>query len=332
MIDSFNANISSNSENMNDRPLISVIVPVYNAENYIDGSVESLLCQTIADIEIILVDDCSTDGSLKRCEHYARNDNRVHVHKRTSNGGIVVALNEGISISRGQFIARMDADDISLPRRFESQIEYLRNNPGIDLCGTSIELIDSRENSLGVTLAVIDPPLVKLLLKYCSPIAHPTWMMRRSVVEALGGYRNVAPLDDYDFLSRAVKFGFALGNVRSVGLKYRISETSVSANRSIFQRKGFSILRKYYQKGKILDESAFSRMITCSPFLIRLHRMSERLLQRAILIKEKSLLGYFYFVLGSTLCSPYQFAFFVDIGRKKMLIKLWPLIRVFYRA
>lgn len=313
-------------------PIISVVVPIYNTESYLKLAIDSILNQSVVDIEVILIDDCSSDQSLQICEDYARVDSRVRVLKRAKNGGIVSALNDGLSAVRGEYIARMDADDISMPERFSEQLDYLRRNPEVGLCGTSIEIIDPNNKVIAIRLAETDPRLVRSLLKYFSPIAHPTWMIRKSVLDKLGGYRDVAPVEDYDFLNRVVLNGFSIGNTKYVGLKYRILPTSISSTRTILQRRGFSLLRKHYQKGEELDESTFARMVKSSAFSAKAHAISERLLQRAISVNGKNRFLYVAFLLSSLLCSPYQARFFFDILRKKMLIKAWPMIRALYRA
>lgn len=306
-----------------DMPLVSVVLPIFNAGAYLEESIESVLKQSSTNIEVILVDDCSSDGSLQVCQRFAAVDKRVRVVKRFVNGGIVAALNDGLAESRGEFIARMDADDVAMPERFSKQLEYFCRYPEVGLCGTSIEVIDHNNKSLAIRLAETDPELVRRLLRYGSPIAHPTWMMRRAVLDKLLRYRDVAPVEDYDFLRRVAMHGIGVGNIEYIGLKYRILPTSISSTRTIAQRKGFALLRAAYRKGVEIDEQIFSRLIHSSPWLCKVHALAEWFLQKAVALKSKKNPAYFVFLLCSLICSPYQAMFFFDIVRKKIIIKMW---------
>lgn len=308
-------------------PKVSVVMPVYNAGDYLKSAIGSILTQSFSDFEFLLVDDCSTDGSLSVCEAFARKDERIRLIRRLKNGGIVSALNDGLAAAKGAFIARMDADDVAEPERLKNQLAYLETNIQVGLCGTSIEVIDQNSKPLSTRIAVTDTQLVKRLLDVCSPVAHPTWLMRKAVIERVGGYRNVAPVEDYDFLQRVVSSGFALGNIEYVGLKYRVSPTSISSTRTISQRKGFALLHKSYLKGSEISENDFAKLVTASSFVSKAHAFSEKTLQYAFQKKASGRKLYVVPLLLAVLCSPYQARFVVDILRKNALIRFWPLLR-----
>src|ERR1051326_2264165 len=124
-------------------PFVSVLVPVYNAARYLDVAISSVLRQTFSDFELIAVDDGSKDDSKKILEHFSANDARIRVISRP-NTGIVGALNDGLAVARGEFIARMDADDVALPGRFQAQLDYLRGHPDCIAVGTAVQIIDAR--------------------------------------------------------------------------------------------------------------------------------------------------------------------------------------------
>ena len=109
---------------MIDNPLVSVVMPVYNAQKYLNKAIDSILAQTYKDFEFIIINDGSTDNSLQIIKKYQKKDKRIIV-KNKKNKGIVAALNDGIKLSRGKYLARMDADDISLPSRFEVQVNFM---------------------------------------------------------------------------------------------------------------------------------------------------------------------------------------------------------------
>ena len=127
-------------------PMISVVMPVYNAEKYVAEAVESILQQTYTDFEFIIIDDCSTDNSYGILQTYAAKDIRIRLFKNDVNNKLPNTLNFGIAQSNGKYIARMDADDISLPERFAKQVEFMESHPEIGVCGTLIkEFIDENE-------------------------------------------------------------------------------------------------------------------------------------------------------------------------------------------
>ncbi len=120
--------------------LISVVMSNYNTpEEFLRKAIDSILSQTYSSFEFIIIDDCSTDNSLEIIESYS--DDRIVIIKNTENMGLTKSLNKGMAIARGEYIARMDADDVSLPERFEKQIEYMENNPQVIVCGSAMELI-----------------------------------------------------------------------------------------------------------------------------------------------------------------------------------------------
>lgn len=127
---------------MDNEPSISVVMSVYNGEKYLSESIESILNQTFRDFEFIIIDDGSTDNSLKIIEDYQQKDNRVVLIRNKENTGLPASLNKGIKIAQGKYIARQDADDVSMPNRFEVQYKYMENNRAIDILGTGRLFID----------------------------------------------------------------------------------------------------------------------------------------------------------------------------------------------
>src|ERR1700761_204383 len=123
-------------------PLVSVLMPVFNAQRYVAAAVNSILDQTLGDFELIIVDDGSTDQSTAILRRLAGRDGRIRLISRP-NTGYVVALNEALDAARGEFLARMDADDVSLPQRFEKQVQFLQENPDFVLVGTHVTTMDA---------------------------------------------------------------------------------------------------------------------------------------------------------------------------------------------
>ena len=139
-------------------PLVSVIMSVYNGEKYLVQAIDSILNQTYQNFEFIIIDDCSTDNSSHILQEYAQKDSRIKIIKKEKNIGIkgfIKNLNLGISIAKGKYIARMDADDISLPERFQKQVDFLENNPEITLVGAQLNLINEQNKITGEAIAAL---------------------------------------------------------------------------------------------------------------------------------------------------------------------------------
>ena len=209
-------------------PRVSVLMPALNAERYISSAIESILGQTFTDFELIVIDDGSTDrtGEIAGC--FAKHDSRVSLVTFDQNRGIASALNEGIDVARGQYIARMDADDWSFPCRLERQIDFLDDNKDVDLCGSAIEVCDSDMNPINLrTYPRTDAEIRRRLFRY-SPFAHPAIVYRTGAARAVGGYNTaLSPADDYDFYLRLGTVGH-FANLPDVLHRWRTSRMSSS--------------------------------------------------------------------------------------------------------
>ena len=218
-------------------PTISVVMSVYNAGHFLRPAVESVLGQTARDVEYIFIDDGSTDGSPDALRGYAARDPRIRLTLR-ENKGLTVTLNEGIEQARGEFIARMDCDDVSLPDRFEKQLDYFRANESVVCAGGHFELIDDK----GRLLTRLRPPsddaaIQALLLRGHTAICHPAAMMRRDAVRKVGGYDpHFKTTQDLDLWLRLGEVG-RLGNVPEVVLQFRQHGGSISETKREEQRR-----------------------------------------------------------------------------------------------
>lgn len=248
-------------------------MPVYNASRYLREAVESVLGQTFADFEFIAVDDGSTDDSLAILREYERRDGRVRVISRP-NTGIVVALNEMLGVARGEFIARMDSDDVCLPERFEKQVAWLKEDPKRVAVGCWILNIDADGDPINyfkppVRHDAIDERHVRGL---GLAVAHPAAMIRHSGLRAIGGYRKeYEPAEDVDLFLRLGEVG-ELGVIPEVLLRYRNHAKSVSHEKKAYQmtvawkavedaclRRGLSVPVRASSEPTTSDESLHSR-------------------------------------------------------------------------
>lgn len=213
---------------MNHFPAISVILPVYNGECYVQEAVESILAQTFTDFELIIINDGSTDGSGAILRALAVRDPRIVLVERP-NGGLVSALNEGIQRARAPIIARMDADDVAMPERFALQLARMSAEPGLGVLGSFIRIVDKTGRFIRQCDYPVNPEETVRFLEHGSPVAHPTVMMRKEAVIKVGGYRRAfLQAQDYDLWLRISEAGYAIANIPQPLLNYRMHSGNVS--------------------------------------------------------------------------------------------------------
>jgi hypothetical protein len=211
-----------------DIPPLSVVLPVYNAANFLDEALCSILAQDFRDFECIAINDGSTDGSGEILDRYAQLDQRLRViHQQ--NAGLVETLNHGISLSKAPLIARMDADDICLPGRFAVQVKHFKERHNLGVLGGQVRLIDEK----GHLLRVVDYPgggqELETFLCQGSPLAHPAVMFRKAVVQQAGLYRKAFKhAEDYDLWLRVHEAGYAIENLKVHLIEYRQHAGNIS--------------------------------------------------------------------------------------------------------
>jgi glycosyltransferase involved in cell wall biosynthesis len=179
-------------------PKISVVMPVYNAERYLRPAIESILNQTFTDFELIAVNDCSNDNSWAILSEYAERDSRMVLVNNSENLGEAGARNAGNRLIRGEYMAVQDADDISLPNRFQLEADYLDNHPNVGLIAGNAQRIDAQGNILSVWTVPTDPQVLRAGLLLNNPLPHTTVMVRHAVLKQVGGYRTTVHTTDYD--------------------------------------------------------------------------------------------------------------------------------------
>ena len=221
-------------------PIISVLMPVYNAESYVSQAIESILSQSFKDFEFIIIDDGSTDSSLKILKNFSESDNRIQLYSR-QNQGLIYTLNEGLGYCKGKYIARMDADDISLPNRLKVQVEYMEAHPNCVAVGSGVLLVDPEGDvlcSYPLLLTHQEIDNANLSLKGGSAIVHPSVMFRGGAVESIGGYRKkYLHAEDIDLFLRLAEVG-QLANINENLLEYRMHLASVGYSQRKLQIEG----------------------------------------------------------------------------------------------
>jgi glycosyltransferase involved in cell wall biosynthesis len=214
-------------------PPISVVMPVYNASRYLHIAVDSIRRQTFPHFELIAVDDGSTDDSRQILEALAAEDSRIRILSRP-NTGIVGALNDGLALAVGEFVARMDADDWALPLRLEKQLAYLRGHPECVCVGSFFNYMDASGALVKWNPRETDHAALErqLLTGDGGALIHPAILLRRAAVERVGGYRVEAQwLEDLDLYLRLARIGH-LANLPEVLLHYRYHAQSVNFTRN----------------------------------------------------------------------------------------------------
>jgi len=225
-------------------PEISVVLPVYNGEKYLVEAIDSILAQTFTNFELIMIDDGSTDGSQQILREYKRRDSRVRVIVR-ENRGLATTLNDSIEMAGGAWIARMDQDDISLPHRFEKQLQWLEKT-GADIAGSWAQRFGTSDKRT-VRLRQTDEA-IKMEMLFCSPFAHPSVMMRTALVKQLRYDKAWEKAEDYDLWERAAEASWRMTNVPEVLLLYRVHGSQISTTTSARQQQlTLQIQRRYWQ-------------------------------------------------------------------------------------
>lgn len=215
---------------------VDILLPVRNGLPYVEEAIKSILDQTFNDFKLFVIDDGSTDETAAIARNYARSDSRIRLITPSGNG-LIDALNDGLDMATSPLIARMDADDISMPKRLERQVAYLKANPEVIVAGCWIEYIDGEGKSLRKMERYPTSPtdVERQLFSNSNPIAHPTVMMRRDLVRAVGGYRRpLKAAEDYDLWLRLAETG-KLANLPEALLRYRLHPDQVSAEQRLAQ-------------------------------------------------------------------------------------------------
>lgn len=215
-------------------PLVSVVMAVYNERPYLEKSIRSILNQEFRDFEFIIVDDGSTDGSTKIIKKLSYEDKRIRLIQQ-ENKGLASSLNIGLSLASGKYVARMDGDDLSKPRRLGCQVHFLEEHPDVGVVGTKIEKIDAQGRVVDLGKRPTEPDLIAWNLIFNTSLCHPSVMIRCSVLEKLDGYAEWAHVgQDYELWTRAVQVS-RVANMSDRLFKLRRHEGSVTTSKRVQQ-------------------------------------------------------------------------------------------------
>ncbi len=212
-------------QQVNSRPKVSIVMPVKDGEKFLPQALDSVLNQTLKDWELLVVNDGSLDKTGSILDSYAKKDERIQVITNKSSQGIGACLNVAISLTLGEFVARMDGDDVMLADRLEQQVRYLSGHPEIVACGTQVAMIDAGGDVFAYKHFPVDPSKLREVIMWMVPMQHPAMMIRGDV------YRNVlydesfSTAEDVEMMMQLLQYG-EFGNVDEVLFQYRKADTS----------------------------------------------------------------------------------------------------------
>ena len=224
-------------------PVVSVVMAVYNGEQFLAEAIDSILNQTFHDFEFIIVNDGSTDQTAEILRRYQHRDARVRVLHQ-ENRGLVASLNRGCALAGGKYLARMDADDVSLPERLARQIAFMDTHHEIAVLGSAAQAMDIRGNDLGVHHPPCSQGYLRWRLLFQCPLAHSSTVIRREVFHRVGGYQTSAVhAEDYDLWCRISEVA-GIANLPDILLKYRIHNNNISKTQRALQRANSLVISR----------------------------------------------------------------------------------------
>lgn len=237
---------------MNNSPKISLIMSVYNGEDYLTEAIDSVLNQTFKDFELIIVNDCSTDSTAEILSGYAKSDQRVKVITNEVNLRLPSSLNKAMTEATGKYIARMDADDICMPQRLEKQYDFMENNPDIDLSSCRFMTIKNGVITSGGCGGKGDRESVKALLLVTNPILHPGIIAKAEIIKNLGYDKNFTCTEDLELWTRFIMNNHTVEIQSEYLMIYRLHDKQITETTLDKQRtEVINVQKRYY--GKFLE-------------------------------------------------------------------------------
>ena len=237
---------------MNMVPKISLIMSVYNGEDYIAEAIDSVLNQSFTDWELIVINDCSTDKTAEILSKYELLDKRVKVHTNEVNLRLPSSLNKALSLAEGKYIARMDADDICLPDRLSKQYDFMEKNQDVALSSCRFMTLKNGVISSGGCGGRSDAESIKALLLVTNPILHPGIIAKAEVIKQLGYDKNFTCTEDMELWTRFVLAGYKIEILSEYLMIYRLHDKQITGTTLEKQHKEVVTVQKSYY-GKLLN-------------------------------------------------------------------------------
>ncbi|PSU61973.1 glycosyl transferase family 2 [Photobacterium phosphoreum] len=293
---------------MND--LISVIIPVYNVEKYIDEAIYSIINQNDVKVEVIIVDDCSTDNTYKKVLEISKINPSIYVFKNDKNKKICKTLNEALLHVHGNYIARFDGDDIALPNRLLEQLEYLKKND-LDLVGCQMIAINEDGREISRSKMPVGKKSIENTKTLRSPVAH-IWLAKKEVYDRLDGYRDIPYAEDYDFILRAIDQGFKCDNSPLYLMKIRHRNGNTTSVAGLEQRKTHNYVlelhnRRFKKRNDNFSIKELDDKLQSNSLIKRMHSYSNLALNKALI--EKNIIKKVSYLFICLLLSIYNFEY-----------------------
>ena len=288
---------------------ISVLIPTYNVGKFVEKAIRSVMQQSYTNLEIIVVDDCSTDDTFSVLQRLAKEDSRIKLFRNETNKKIAKTLNFALDQATGKYIARMDGDDIADIKRIEILYNYLQEHKEIKLVGSNILLVDDKDNVIQRENYLQDFEDIKRVALYSSPVLH-IWMTYKDIYEKYGNYR-IAGAEDYDFILRLISNNVKLANVQEYIYSVRLREGNTISSMGIIQLKLSNYVRKLYkeriknntQKDSFSSDK-YDKIIKTGLFQRKMFQISTFFLRKFILRKKRE--GIIYIPLAILFSPFYQ--------------------------
>ena len=231
---------------------ISVVMAAFNAEKYLREAMDSILAQTYGDLELIVLDDKSTDGSLRILKEYAAADPRVVVLENEQNMGLTKSLNKGLAVAKGEYIARMDADDISVPDRFAKQVAFLDSHPDYSFVSCIGRYIDEEGREEQLRLFPETHEEICAMMPKVDAVMHPGVMFRREDIARIGNYcEDFRVVQDYDLWFRGMAAGYKFYNIQEPLVLFRRNDSYNTRKSKAYRLVDYRVRKKGYKLNKI---------------------------------------------------------------------------------
>ena len=303
-----------------NKPKVSILMPTFNVEKYVNEAVSSILNQTYNNIELIIVDDCSTDGTFAILQKLALTDSRILLAKNEENMKICATLNKAWRMSTGEYIARMDGDDVSEPQRLEILMHFIEEHPNVDLVGSQVISIDEEGSILSYKQYLRSSKYIDKGNRIAPCVSH-IWLAKRKVYDELKGYRNIPFVEDYDFLLRGQARGFNYANVDEYLYRVRIRQGNTGSTNGLPQRKAKFFVQNInsssVRESNIAEQ--YEKAISCSEDESREYSKAHDDLEIAIHSRKKPW-RLLYFTIKAMIESKYVRSYLIDSLKIRSLL------------
>lgn len=246
---------------MADTPILSVLMPVFNSEQFVAEAIESILNQTFKDFEFLILDDASTDKSLEIIKDFEKRDSRIKIYQNDKNLGVVASRNKLINLSKGKYIAWLDSDDVAIETRLKKQVNFLEAHPEIGMTGAYPIIIDENGKKIRKWWFETDPQKLKIELFFHSPFLSSSVMIRKSCLPQNFYDSKFAVAEDFDLYSK-ISENSDVANISEILVKYRINSKGLSkSNFEKMERLSVKVIEEHAERlGVKLDENTIKNM------------------------------------------------------------------------